>query len=34
LIIDAHCHIVVPEVLTAAVPDRWRPSVRTELAVR
>ena len=30
MIIDAHCHIVVPAMLTAAVPEQWRPVLRSE----
>jgi aminocarboxymuconate-semialdehyde decarboxylase len=29
VIIDMHCHIIVPEMMTAAVPDDWRPAVRS-----
>jgi hypothetical protein len=28
VIVDTHCHVVVPEMMTAAVPARWRPVVR------
>jgi len=28
LIVDCHCHIVVAEMTTGAVPRRWRPSLR------
>jgi aminocarboxymuconate-semialdehyde decarboxylase len=27
LIVDCHCHIVVAEMMTAAVPPRWRPPI-------
>jgi aminocarboxymuconate-semialdehyde decarboxylase len=27
VIIDTHCHIIVPEMLTGAVPEAWRPSL-------
>jgi aminocarboxymuconate-semialdehyde decarboxylase len=27
LIIDAHCHIIVPDMMTSAVPESWRPAV-------
>ena len=29
-IVDAHCHIIVPEMMTGAVPASWRPAVRRE----
>jgi aminocarboxymuconate-semialdehyde decarboxylase len=28
VIVDTHCHVVVPEMMTAAVPASWRPVVR------
>jgi aminocarboxymuconate-semialdehyde decarboxylase len=28
LIIDTHCHIIVPEMLTGAVPSSWRPILK------
>jgi aminocarboxymuconate-semialdehyde decarboxylase len=30
LIVDTHCHIVVPELMTSAVPDHWRPVIRRD----
>jgi aminocarboxymuconate-semialdehyde decarboxylase len=30
LIIDMHCHIIVPEMMTDRVPDGWRPSLSRE----
>jgi len=30
LIVDTHSHIIVPEMLTDRVPDRWRPSLSRE----
>jgi aminocarboxymuconate-semialdehyde decarboxylase len=30
LIVDTHSHIIVPEMLTDRVPDRWRPSFSRE----
>jgi aminocarboxymuconate-semialdehyde decarboxylase len=30
LIIDAHCHVIVPEMLTSAVPAHWRPAISVE----
>ncbi|MEP7023952.1 MAG: amidohydrolase family protein [Actinomycetota bacterium] len=27
MIIDTHCHIIVPEMMTEAVPDDWRPAL-------
>jgi aminocarboxymuconate-semialdehyde decarboxylase len=30
LIVDTHCHIVVPEMLTAAAPPEWRPAIERE----
>jgi aminocarboxymuconate-semialdehyde decarboxylase len=30
VIIDTHCHIIVPEMMTSAVPDDWRPALRRE----
>ena len=30
MIIDAHCHIVVPAMMTPAVPEHWRPVLRSE----
>jgi aminocarboxymuconate-semialdehyde decarboxylase len=30
LIIDTHCHIIVPEMMTDRVPDGWRPSLSRE----
>jgi aminocarboxymuconate-semialdehyde decarboxylase len=29
-IVDAHCHIIVPEMSTSAVPGSWRPALRRE----
>jgi aminocarboxymuconate-semialdehyde decarboxylase len=28
LIIDCHCHVIVSEMTTSAVPERWRPALR------
>ena len=30
MIIDAHCHVIVPEMTARSVPEAWRPSLRTE----
>ncbi len=30
LIIDAHCHVIVPEMTARSVPGAWRPVLRTE----
>jgi aminocarboxymuconate-semialdehyde decarboxylase len=30
VIIDTHCHIIVPEMMTSAVPDDWRPALSQE----
>jgi aminocarboxymuconate-semialdehyde decarboxylase len=30
VIIDTHCHIIVPEMLTGAVPAAWRPALHRE----
>jgi aminocarboxymuconate-semialdehyde decarboxylase len=30
VIVDAHCHIIVPEMMTDAVPDGWRPALSRE----
>jgi aminocarboxymuconate-semialdehyde decarboxylase len=30
LIVDTHCHIVVPELMTGAVPPAWRPVLRRD----
>lgn len=30
MIVDTHCHIIVPEMLTDAVPDDWRPALSHE----
>jgi aminocarboxymuconate-semialdehyde decarboxylase len=30
LIIDAHCHVIVPEMTAGMVPDHWRPAVRRD----
>ena len=30
MIIDAHCHVIVPEMTTRSVPEAWRPALRTE----
>jgi aminocarboxymuconate-semialdehyde decarboxylase len=30
VIIDTHCHIIVPEMLTGAVPEAWRPVLHRE----
>jgi aminocarboxymuconate-semialdehyde decarboxylase len=30
LIIDAHCHVIVPEMTGPPVPDAWRPALRSE----
>jgi len=30
LIVDTHCHIVVPELMTSAVPAGWRPVIRRD----
>jgi aminocarboxymuconate-semialdehyde decarboxylase len=30
LIIDAHCHVIVPEMTRAPVPATWRPALRSE----
>jgi aminocarboxymuconate-semialdehyde decarboxylase len=30
VIVDTHCHIIVPEMLTPAAPDGWRPALRHE----
>jgi aminocarboxymuconate-semialdehyde decarboxylase len=30
LIIDAHCHVIVPEMTVRSVPKAWRPALRTE----
>lgn len=30
MIVDAHCHIIVPAMLTPAVPQEWRPVLRSE----
>ena len=30
LIIDAHCHVIVPEMTARSVPEAWRPALRTE----
>jgi aminocarboxymuconate-semialdehyde decarboxylase len=30
LIVDTHCHIVVPELMTSAVPPAWRPSLQRD----
>jgi aminocarboxymuconate-semialdehyde decarboxylase len=30
LIVDTHCHIVVPELMTGAVPPSWRPLLRRD----
>jgi len=27
MILDAHCHVIVPEMTTSAVPEHWRPSI-------
>jgi aminocarboxymuconate-semialdehyde decarboxylase len=29
LIVDAHCHVIVPQLMTAAVPAHWRPVIST-----
>jgi aminocarboxymuconate-semialdehyde decarboxylase len=34
LIVDTHCHIVVPEMLTGAVPADWRPALERDDAGR
>jgi aminocarboxymuconate-semialdehyde decarboxylase len=30
LIIDAHCHVIVSEMMTSAVPAHWRPAISVE----
>jgi len=30
LIVDTHCHIVVPEMMSRAVPESWRPALRRD----
>jgi aminocarboxymuconate-semialdehyde decarboxylase len=30
LIIDAHCHVIVAEMMTSAVPAHWRPAISVE----
>lgn len=30
MIVDCHCHVIAPEMTTAAVPQRWRPVLRRE----
>jgi aminocarboxymuconate-semialdehyde decarboxylase len=30
LIIDSHCHVIVPEMTARRVPEAWRPTLRTE----
>ena len=30
MIVDTHCHIVVPELMTSAVPAGWRPVIRRD----
>jgi aminocarboxymuconate-semialdehyde decarboxylase len=30
LIVDAHCHVIVPEITAPSVPERWRPSLIRE----
>ncbi len=30
MIIDSHCHVIVPEMTARSVPEAWRPSLRTE----
>ena len=30
MIVDVHCHIVVPEMMTSAVPSSWRPAVSSD----
>jgi aminocarboxymuconate-semialdehyde decarboxylase len=30
LIIDSHCHVIVPEMTARSVPEAWRPSLRTQ----
>ena len=30
MIIDAHCHVIVPEMTARSVPEAWRPVLRTE----
>ena len=30
MIIDAHCHVIVPEMTARSVPEAWRPALRTE----
>jgi aminocarboxymuconate-semialdehyde decarboxylase len=27
-VVDVHCHVIAPAMLTAAVPDQWRPALR------
>jgi aminocarboxymuconate-semialdehyde decarboxylase len=30
LIIDVHCHVIVPEMTAVTVPERWRPAITRE----
>jgi len=30
LIIDAHCHVIVPEMTAVTVPEHWRPVITRE----
>ncbi len=30
MIVDAHCHVIVGEMMTSAVPARWRPAISVE----
>ncbi len=30
MIVDAHCHVIVPEMTARSVPEAWRPALRTE----
>ena len=29
MIVDAHCHVIVPQLMTGAVPAHWRPAIST-----
>jgi aminocarboxymuconate-semialdehyde decarboxylase len=30
LIVDAHCHVIIGEMMTSAVPEHWRPAISVE----
>lgn len=30
MIVDAHCHVIIGEMMTSAVPEHWRPAISVE----